>query len=67
MMLALYQSLFDKSHVGGWAVKFERFIAGLILLSTLSVVLEHVPDIYEPYRQAFHGPTPSHPEQDRVS
>ena len=55
MMLAVYQLLFDKSHAGGLAVKFERFVAVLILLSTLSVVLEHVPAIYEPYRQAFHG------------
>lgn len=55
MMFGVYRYLFDKSHHGGIAVSLERLIGTLIVLSTLAVVLEHVPDIESSHALALHG------------
>jgi voltage-gated potassium channel len=54
-MFSTYRYLFDKSYKEGVAVSLERFIGTLIALSTLAVVLEHVPDIESSHALALHG------------
>lgn len=50
----LYHWLFDTEHEQGYARQIERFVAFLILLSVCAVVLEHVPEVYEPNAHHFH-------------
>ena len=54
-MIGVYRYLFDKSHRGGIAVSLERWIGTLIVLSTLAVVLEHVPEIESAHALALRG------------
>jgi voltage-gated potassium channel len=53
-LTGLYHWLFDHRHPGGWAQSFERWIALLIVCSVAAVVLERIPEIYEPYAAHFH-------------
>ena len=50
----LYHWLFDHDNDNGFAKLIERFVALLIILSVCAVVLEHVPEVYEPHAHNFH-------------
>ena len=50
----LYRGLFDTDHPHGYAQTLERLIALLIVASVCAVVLEHVPEVYEPNALYFH-------------
>jgi len=50
----LYHWLFNTEHEEGLARLIERLIAFLIILSVCAVVLEHVPEVYEPRAHLFH-------------
>jgi len=49
----LHHWLFDDNNPKGVSREFERFIAVLILVSVGAVLLEHVPEVYEPNAQTF--------------
>ena len=50
----LYHWLFDSEREESFARLIERVIAFLIVLSVCAVVLEHVPEVYEPHAHLFH-------------
>jgi voltage-gated potassium channel len=50
----LHHWLFDHDNPQGFAAQIERFVAFLIVLSVCAVVLEHVPEVYEPNAHNFH-------------
>jgi voltage-gated potassium channel len=50
----LHHWLFDHDNEHGMAAQIERFIAFLIILSVCAVVLEHVPEVYDPHAHYFH-------------
>jgi len=49
----VYRWLFDFEHREGFAARLDYLIAVLIILSVLSIILEHIEAIYTPYAQWF--------------
>lgn len=50
----IYRWLFDHDFTPGLHRQVEKMIASLILLSVFAIVLEHIPEIYQPHAQEFH-------------
>ena len=50
----LYRWLFDHEFDEGFHRQIESLVATLILVSVFAIVLEHVPEIYQPYAREFH-------------
>ena len=53
LLQSAFRLLFDHDNAAGLAAKVERFIATLIILSVFAVMLEHIPELYEPNQWEF--------------
>ena len=53
LLRSIFSFLFDHDFAEGYAAKVERFIALLIIMSVFAVMLEHIPELYEPNKWEF--------------
>jgi len=51
----LYRALLDPKQAGQGLMRFEGFVALLIVLNLLALWLEHIPAVYQPYKDYFDG------------
>ena len=49
----IYRWLFDFEHRQGFAARFDYLIAVLIIVSVLSIIVEHIEAIHTPYAKWF--------------
>ncbi len=50
----VYAWLFDPNNPNNFQKQFDKYIFLLIILNAVSLVVENIPIIFEPYKQAFH-------------
>ena len=53
LLRPIFSIFFDHDNAEGYAAKVERFIATLIIVSVFAVMLEHIPELYDPNKWEF--------------